>query len=180
MHSQAQEIRKEEDGNSLIFHLPQGAHHDFLCLFLHSPPSPPPTLVTWQRQSCCTWAFENTNKCRAGLWPSLTPLCRANLLSSFWMTRVWIRAICLNLRNIFSHNRTQLALTTAHNTKKSNCWADSTLWTIQEQTNWSVSHVWQLAWALQSPTQALGDLFNYHQHKGGSLSEDTQKTSLQT
>lgn len=91
------------------------------------PANPPlPRLVTWQQQSCCcTWAFENTNKCRAGLWPSLTPLCRANLLSSFWMTRVWIRAICLNLRNIFSHNRTQLALTTAHNTEKSNCWADS-------------------------------------------------------
>lgn len=110
----------------------------------------PPFLVTSQQQSCCTWAFENTNKCRAGLWPRLTPLCRANLPSSFWMTRVWIRAICLNLRNIFSHNRTQLALTTAHNTEKSNCCVDSTLWAIQEQTNWSVSPVWQSAWALQS------------------------------
>lgn len=72
--------------------------------------------MTGEKQSCCTWAFENTNKCRAGLWPAVTPLCRANPLSPFCMTRVWIWAICLNLRNIFNHNGTQLALTTAHNT----------------------------------------------------------------
>lgn len=73
--------------------------------------------MTGEKQSCCTWAFENTNKCGAGLWPAVTPLCRANPLSPFGRTRVWTWAICLNLRDISSHNGAQLALTTAHNTE---------------------------------------------------------------
>lgn len=48
--------------------------------------------------------IEGTNKCQAGAWPGCPSSQSGPSPPSRWMTRVWIGAICPNLRDIFDHN----------------------------------------------------------------------------
>lgn len=135
--------------------------------------------MTGENQSCCTWAFENTNKCGAGLWPAGTPLCRANPLSPLGRTRVWTWAICLNLRDISSHNGAGQPWQ-QRTIQKLSPRADSTLRAIQEQANWSASPGRQLARPRTEPEAPSGTCLITINIKEGVYQDTLRKTSLPT